>query len=361
MGGWSSYSLVLSFLAMMMLSIPVFSNTQLIEGTTNQAKNIESSSAGDIIRGGIYASPYSELEIQLPSGWSGLRLLGVVMITPDGLEAWKHPISMEAAMIIVEFDRTELLELAGAAIQESFSQSLAENNLATGRCEQQNYSYVVIDGMEALQGISECTSDDGVYSKTKTYAIMAGQRVAVMTFTANSSQSFTRYESVFDESVSTARASNAASFKDGMAEALNLKAENYSVMARGNSVEVKVQSNSNISNFSFNEEAKRISFNVEGTNGTNGFAIITAEKVLEPPYLVTIDGQPTTDFFTFEDSIRNENTVQINHQHSLHEIAIKGTNVVPEFPLHIVGAIAGVIGLVIIVTRNIRFKENIAF
>lgn len=359
MDGRSSFSLVVFILGM--LSIPVFSNVQIIGGTNNQTENKESSSAGDIIRGGAYTSPYSDLQIQLPAGWSGLRLLGVAMISPEGLEAWKHPISMEAAMIIVELDGREMLELAGAAVQESFSQILSENNLVIGHCEQQDYSYVILNGMEALQGISECTSDNGVYSKTKTYAIMAGQRVAVMAFTANSSQSYTMYESVFDESVSTARVSNAVSFKDAIAEALDLTTENYSVVARGNSVEVKVQCNSNISNFSFNEEAKQISFDVEGTNGTNGFSIINAEKVLEPPYTVNMDGQPAPNFFIFEDRIAGENTVQINFQHSPHEIAITGSNVVPEFPLQIVGPIAGVMGIVTIVAWNIRLKESAAF
>ena len=353
--------IVVFILGIGMLGLPVFWNAQIIEGTTNQTENVESSHAGDIIRGGMYSSPYSDLEIQLPSGWSGLRLLGVVMINPDGLEAWKHPISMEAAMIINEQERTELLEQAGAAVQESFWNNLMQNNLVIGHCEQQEYSYVMLNGMEALQGTSECISDAGIYSKTKTYAIMAGQRVAMMTFTANSSQSYMTYEPVFDESVSTARANNAVSFKDGMAEALDLKSKDYQVMARGNSGEVNVQSNSNLSNFSFNEEAKQISFNVEGINGTNGFTIITADKVLEPPYTVTIDGQTTTDFFILEDKIEGENTVQINYQHSSHEIAITGTNVVPEFPLHVVGAIAGVIGIVAIVTRNIRSNENATF
>ncbi|WP_187147494.1 hypothetical protein [Candidatus Nitrososphaera gargensis] len=43
------------------------------------------------------------------------------MASPDGLEPWKHPASMQAAMIIVEFDRDILVE-AGVTVQESFSQ-----------------------------------------------------------------------------------------------------------------------------------------------------------------------------------------------------------------------------------------------
>jgi hypothetical protein len=114
MGTWNPLFVVF------FLGILVFSNALLVECTTSQTENLESSLSGDILVGGNYASPYSALEIQLPFGWSGLRLLGVVTISPDGLEAWKHPIEMNASMIIVEYDRTELLEQAGAAVQESY-------------------------------------------------------------------------------------------------------------------------------------------------------------------------------------------------------------------------------------------------
>jgi len=136
------------FLSVMVLAAnPVFSYAQTGEGTANQTK--KSSPVGDVISG-TYGNSQGELEIQLPSGWSGIRLLGVVMVSPEGLEAWKHPVSMDAAMIIVEFDR-DILERAGAAVQESFSQSLTENNnLSTGHCEQQAYSYVILDVMEAI-------------------------------------------------------------------------------------------------------------------------------------------------------------------------------------------------------------------
>ncbi|MEW6603271.1 MAG: hypothetical protein AB1351_01115 [Thermoproteota archaeon] len=365
MGGWSSFSLAIFLLAIIMSSIPVLSNFQITHAITfNQTEDEGSSPYGDIIRGGPYYSQYSDIEIQLPSGWSGLELLGAIMITPDGLEIWKHPIWVEASMIIVERDISELFEQNGAAIQESLSESLlGNNNLIIGHCEQQDYSYVTINGMEALQGISECTSDSGFYSKTKTYAIADGQGVAViLALTANSSQSFMQYEPVFDESVSTATIPNPVSFKEAMAEALNLNDTNYQVVvSSGSPVEVNIQSNSVVSNFNFSEATKQISFDVEGTNGTDGFAIITATEVLEPPYMITIDGQPTTDFFIFEDEIRNETAVEINYRHSSHHITIMGTNVVPEFQLHIVSAIAGVIGLVIIIIWNIQSKKDALF
>lgn len=309
---------------------------------------VDSSSAGDVIRGGPYVSPNGEFELQLPSGWSGSELLGVVMISPGELKAWKHPISMEAAMIIYELDSAELFEYSGAAIQEGLHDSLLQNNLFIGNCERQDYTFMMLNGLEVLRGIAECTSSAGQYSKTKTYAMMVGERVATITFSANSSQSYEKFEPAFDESISTIRVDDSASIKEGLAEALKLKSNNYHALAQGNNIEVKIQSNSNSSNFGFDEAAKQISFDVEGRNGTNGFAIVTADSVLEPPYTITIDGQPTTHFFMFEDKVNGDNTVQINYQHSSHRISITGTSVAPEF-----GALPILIAISILATMII--------
>lgn len=109
------------------------------------------------------------------------------MASPDGLEPWKHPASMQAAMIIVEFDRDILVE-AGVTVQESFSQRLSEdNNLSTGHCEQQDYAYVMLnEEMEAIRRISECISSDDTYSKTKIYAIMTDETMKIIAFTSSS-------------------------------------------------------------------------------------------------------------------------------------------------------------------------------
>ncbi len=219
------------------------------------------------------------------------------MIGPDGLEAWRHPITREAGMIILEESRPGPLEQNGIAVQESLADTLDGNNLVIGHCEQQEYTLVTIDDVEVLQGTSECSFARGFYSKTKTYTIMAQDKAVTMAFTANSAQSFLEYEPAFDQSVATATIPNAVSFKDAMIQDMHLNTtEHQVVMADGNSIQASVQSNSTISNFDFREESKQISFDVEATNGTNGFAIIAADRVLGSPYIVTIDGQPTTDY-----------------------------------------------------------------
>ncbi|MEP0826724.1 MAG: hypothetical protein HRF40_14710 [Nitrososphaera sp.] len=128
------------------------------------------------------------------------------MVGPDGIEEWQHPLRVEATMIIFKDYRPGFFEQNGIAVQDSLSSNLAQNNnLAIGRCEDQDHALVTINGMEALQGISECTLERGFYFKTKTYTIISQQMSVTMAFTATSSQSYINYEPAFDQSAATAK------------------------------------------------------------------------------------------------------------------------------------------------------------
>jgi hypothetical protein len=42
----------------------------------------------------------------------------------------------------------------------------------------------------------------------------------------------------------------------------------------------------------------------------------------------------------------------LTYTHSSHDVVITGTNVVPEFPIGVIGAVAAVIGIIAIMTRT---------
>ena len=48
--------------------------------------------------------------------------------------------------------------------------------------------------------------------------------------------------------------------------------------------------------------------------------------------------------------------ISVSYSHSSHDIAITGTTVVPEFPLAMIGAVAGIIGVVAVLGRTRLFK-----
>jgi hypothetical protein len=121
-------------------------------------------------------------------------------------------------------------------------------------------------------------------------------------------------------------------------------------MIAGESVDVELRSSSTVSNFELDEESKTISFTVDGEDGTEGTTEIAIGSVLEGPYNVMVDGEATSDFTVAE--VDGETVLTVSYTHSTHDITVTGTNVVPEFPIGVIGAVAAVIGIIAVMTRT---------
>ncbi|HEV2193716.1 MAG TPA: MG2 domain-containing protein [Nitrosopumilaceae archaeon] len=107
----------------------------------------------------------------------------------------------------------------------------------------------------------------------------------------------------------------------------------FAVKAEGKDFDVKLASNSNVSNLQFDEQGKKISFTVSGETGTKGTTDITIPKsLLSGNISVMIDGQVMSQADVIETAdTQDETTLEINYHHSTHTIEIVGTNAVPEF------------------------------
>lgn len=123
----------------------------------------------------------------------------------------------------------------------------------------------------------------------------------------------------------------------------------------GNEIFLNIQSSSKISDFSFDEKSKRMSFKVTGDTGTNGMTIIPVGQVLQGPYVVTFDGQVWHDFEIFEDQV-NGDMMRIRYPHSIHDITVTGTTVVPEFSSFV--ALILVVSIVSIVVFSAVARKN---
>ncbi|HXV45279.1 MAG TPA: hypothetical protein VD736_01255, partial [Nitrososphaera sp.] len=108
------------------------------------------------------------------------------------------------------------------------------------------------------------------------------------------------------------------------------------------------------------EENKRITFKVDGQTGTVGTIEIPIGMILEGPYSVTIDGQATSDFEVIPAVTSEEAILRISYTHSIHDVAVTGTNVVPEFPISILimaSALGSIMALAALARgQNYRFK-----
>jgi hypothetical protein len=162
--------------------------------------------------------------------------------------------------------------------------------------------------------------------------------------------------SAFNTALNTLEVTGATSMGTTTGVNLGLQLRAQSVMLAGENLQVDVRTSSTISEFRLNEQTKTLTFKADGQTGTEGTTEIAIGTMLNGPYTVTIDGESTTDF---EVEGTGANAVMtITYTHSVHDIAVTGASVVPEFPFAVLGAIAAVIGIVAVIGRTKLFANR---
>lgn len=124
----------------------------------------------------------------------------------------------------------------------------------------------------------------------------------------------------------------------------------FAVNADGKTFDVNIESNSDIGNFEFKQDEKRLTFTVEGESGTQGVTQITVPKaMLSGQMAVMIDGEiASSDDVIVSSDTEASTTLEINYHHSIHTIDVTGTNAVPEFPLAVVILVISIVGMILI-------------
>jgi hypothetical protein len=103
-------------------------------------------------------------------------------------------------------------------------------------------------------------------------------------------------------------------------EDLQFKRYTQNVVARdhgGNqSITIRIESTSNITEFSFNETKNQISFKASGDAGANATTILYVGQVLQEPYSLVVDGIASTDFDIITNTTTGEKGIQITYRHT---------------------------------------------
>ena len=95
---------------------------------------------------------------------------------------------------------------------------------------------------------------------------------------------------------------------------------------------VTLQSTSSITSFRFLGDQRKVVFNVN-EESTSGFTLVAMKQVLEGPYTASIDGRLSSiDFGVLDDKVNGTEFLRVSYTHGPHDIAIVGTNMIPEFP-----------------------------
>ncbi len=318
--------------------IPISANAQMPPGMPSMIS-------------GAYVNEEAGVEIVFPEGWEGMEISGegstIVSVYPGGLEGISGE-GIPSGMSLIVSEKTEVEEP-----DPSEPQNVPEDS--TVDCGTATVSNVNVAGVTAIQSVVECTVDDTAI-KTKTVMVDTEARWVMASFTGPTAE-YDQNVGEFDSSVATLEvdgAINAQGVPGGSIDVdvgIELTAMTRIVSIAGENINVDLRSNSTISAFALDEGNKRLTFKVDGEDGTEGTTEISVGRVLEGPYTVTIDGQATTDF-EVTNTVSGEAMLTVSYTHSTHDVAVTGTNVVPEFPIVAIGAIAAIVGLVAVITRT---------
>ena len=298
---------------------------------------------------GEYTNDEFGVEFVFPDGWEGFEIQSeraVIVSTVKGGISNENPTHLMTLTIAEKSEETDPTDPSTYTQDEEVS------------CGESSVGTVQVSDKIGYEVTTECTIN-GTPTTIKGISIRTETHWILLAYMAPSSE-FGADEATFDDAVTTLQVEGAMDVDTTGTEpapdeeqtpTVELTSVVQSVMIGEKSIDLAVKTSSTISDFEIDEENKMISFTVDGTTGTEGTTEIPIGQILEGPFTVMIDGQSTTDF-----EVTGEGTadavITISYMHSVHDITITGTNVVPEFPAVIVGIIAAIVGIVAVMGRT---------
>ena len=299
---------------------------------------------------GKYSNDDVGVKIEFPFGWSG-----IAMQIPAGTIATVAPGGMESG------EPTQIMTLAMIERTNAQPKDPSEFTQQDSECDSPTTKQITVSGAAASESTMTCTGADGKVFKVKIVAAQTETHWISAMFMAPELE-FDSSVSKFDSSVSTLNILNVEDVEvqpevtpekapDTPEEPAKLESRNIPVSVEGKNVDVLVESSSSITKFGLDEESKKISFTAEGDK--EGTTHLFLGNVLKGPFVVMMDGEETQDFTTDEQG----NILEITYSSGNHEFSISGTQVVPEFPVVVVGLITAVVGMVAIIGRTKIFRN----
>jgi hypothetical protein len=291
---------------------------------------------------GTYVNAEAGVEITFPDGWSGFEIntpeANLVTTSPGGLSE-SDPETMKTITLMVADKGVRDVNDPG-----SFNQDVDS-------CNPPSIASRTVAGVQGTELTVECPE---TAQKFRMVAVETADSLVAVMFMSPASE-FDSNIGAFDSAVASLQVEGATG-SGGIPTTPTEEEPGSSmmdVMVAGESVAVSVESSSTISALSLNEGTKTLSFKADG-NGDE--TVVSVGKVLEGPYSVMVDGAATTDFEESTDD-QGVKSITVPHGTGAHDVTVTGTQVVPEFPVVVLAAVAAAIGAVSVIGRTRLLKR----
>jgi len=295
---------------------------------------------------GTYGIPALGLDVQFPPGWTYLdKGFGSNTLFKDSPIYNENPNSTEHVLLFgVSGDKQEIAKQFDATNDTDF-------NCGTIK----SASIVKINGIKALQSELQC-NDGMVMKKIKSYMVSSLGAMVFVGYGASSDSLYKKYFPDFDGSIESLSLVNATDLSDlsKYSSLFKLERGKDQVVINGTVHQIDFASDSKVSNFQFNQDTKTLTFSAESLNKSGGQVIIRTVKHLETPYLITIDGMVSDRVLVINDTTTDHAYIDISYGKGKHDIAIVGSNVVPEYPAGLAILVFGISGATIIFARRCK-------
>jgi hypothetical protein len=303
---------------------------------------------------GTYTNADAGVTITFPDGWSGFSFgsenVTLATVLPEGASDEGE---MQKAIMVAIADKSQIEDPTNP---EEFAADDSPD------CTVPDPTETTVSGKRGFEMTMECTDDEGNTIRMKmTIGESADNWIGVMYMSpvAEFDADVAKYDAAVDSlqiqgavdatvpNMPTGGTTDGGSTDDGESPGSMMP-----VMVGGEEIEVSVESTSTISGFELDEATKTISFNADGTGDST---VVSVGSVLQGPYTVMVDGEESTDFqeSTNADGVT---TISVPHASGAHEVTITGTQVVPEFPIAVLGIVAAVIAIITVAGRTSLVK-----
>ena len=279
------------------------------------------------------------LEIDFPEGWIDTNIpsgnITMVMAMPPLVFA---KLGSGEKVTDVVFMGVTIRDLS----ESVFSQSTGSE------CEKlTSVKITTLNDMKILEFDPTRCEFQGMMTNMKMYVLLTEEN-SVEIFYAATDNDYETNIAKFEESFKTLKIENTIDISDPSAIAAftNETLTKQTVMVEGNPYDIDILSNSIITDFTFSEESKAVSFKVEGKEGTEDGPTVYVDKVLEGPYTVTIDGKPMEEWMVIEDKTTDQTSLGLSYAEGVHDITVIGTQVVPEYPIFALVIFAAAVSLI---------------
>jgi len=266
---------------------------------------------------GKYVHDKTGLEIDLPTDWKAFQVTQQEM---DMAFATSGVSKMPSSEVDPNFSM--ILTMVG-----SFD-AFKEINEKPDCTEPPAGKIILMDGRKTVEITGTCVEPTfGINMKMLGYTFATNENLVLVSYVAGSDGAFAKDLDKFKDSLGTVKLSDTidVSNPENYAKIFGLDLTKQKIQVDSQDKEVTVVGNVPITDFAFDQANNEISFGTKQNNG-EGQVELFIGKIIPSPYIVTVDGKNTDDFYITEDETTGDTIISTYFDLPVQKVTITGNN-----------------------------------